>query len=99
MSDSHHAVRLGGSEITFPKASHTVIRSLILTPETYQSYNLLEKREIDELPADTKTVIDRYKTQSSDCVPTLLEINYRSTDTLSTREAGSALSPLLTSEK
>jgi len=68
--------------ITFPKASHTVIRTLILTPEAYQSYDLLEKREIDELPADTKIVIDRYKAQGSYRVPILLEINYRSTDTL-----------------
>lgn len=67
--------------ITFPKALHTVIRTLILTHQAYESHDL-EKREIDELPADTKAVIDRFKSQSSGCVPILLEVNYRSTDTL-----------------
>lgn len=68
--------------ITFSKAFYMVIRALVLTSKAYESYDLLEQREIDELPANTKAVIDRLKAANSKCIPILLEVNYRSTETL-----------------
>lgn len=95
LSDQPRGIRIGGLNasraaqglekklsITFTKSLQLTIRGLILTPEAYETYDLLEKREIDDLPADTKEVVDCHTAQSEDCVPILLDVDYHEKRTL-----------------